>query len=224
MAGRRIGAPFTPPPCVRPSTGRIRNVPVQAPALKAVVRHAKELAGHVLPPGPALRLLDGYLQLLASLHEPPPTDLAAIVSAHLLDLVAAAIGPIDDAREYAKKIVAKRGVKAARLQAILGEIARRSSDPRFDLDNAAVTLGLSRRYVQKLLKETGKSFTEHLTESRLDRAHAMLTDPRHRRATIIDIAFAAGFGDISNFNRLFRRRYGVTPSGVRAAAIHSTQE
>jgi AraC-like DNA-binding protein len=28
----------------------------------------------------------------------------------------------------------------------------------------------------------------------------------------------AGFGDLSTFNREFRRRYGATPSDVRAAA------
>jgi AraC-like DNA-binding protein len=36
--------------------------------------------------------------------------------------------------------------------------------------------------------------------------------------SITDIAFASGFGDVSHFNRVFRRRYGDTPSGVRAAA------
>jgi transcriptional regulator GlxA family with amidase domain len=46
----------------------------------------------------------------------------------------------------------------------------------------------------------------------------MLTDRRCRHLGIADIAFACGFGDISNFNRMFRRRFGDTPSGVRAAA------
>jgi AraC-like DNA-binding protein len=33
---------------------------------------------------------------------------------------------------------------------------------------------------------------------------------------IIDVALAAGFSDISQFNRLFRARFGDTPSAVRA--------
>jgi AraC-like DNA-binding protein len=32
------------------------------------------------------------------------------------------------------------------------------------------------------------------------------------------IAYDAGFGDVSYFNRTFRRPYGVTPSEVREAA------
>jgi AraC-like DNA-binding protein len=32
------------------------------------------------------------------------------------------------------------------------------------------------------------------------------------------IAFDAGFGDLSYFNRVFRQRYGDTPSGIRMLA------
>jgi AraC-like DNA-binding protein len=193
----------------------IRNVAVRAAALKTLVAHPEDLAGHAVQPGPALRLLDGYLRSLTSLDSPPPSELARFIGVHLLDLLAAALGPTAEAAE----IIAKRGVKAARLRAILAEVARRFSEPDLDLDDVAGRLGLSRRYIQQLLEETGKSFTERLVERRLDRAFAMLTDRRCLHLAIIDIAFAAGFGDVSHFNRVFRRRYGETPTGVRASAI-----
>jgi AraC-like DNA-binding protein len=41
-------------------------------------------------------------------------------------------------------------------------------------------------------------------------------DPRHAGSTISAIALAAGFGDLSHFNRNFRRRYGASPSELRA--------
>jgi AraC-like DNA-binding protein len=160
------------------------------------------------------------MRSLTSLGEPPSPELAPIIGDHLLDLVAAALGPTAEAAE----LIARRGLKAVRLRAILAEIARRFSEPDFDLDNVAGALGLSRRYVQQLLEETGKSFTEHLVERRLDRAFAMLTDRRCLHLAIIDIAFAAGFGDVSHFNRMFRRRFGETPSGARAAAIGAEQK
>jgi AraC-like DNA-binding protein len=187
-----------------------------ASALKTLVAHMEDdLAGHAVHPGPALRLLHGYLRSLTSLEEPPSAELAPIIGVHLLDLAVATLGPTAAASE----ILAKRGVKAARVQAILAEIARHFSDPDFELDDVARTLGLSRRYVQQLLKETGRSFTEHLVELRLDRSFAMLNDRRCLHLAIIDIAFAAGFGDVSHFNRVFRRRFGDTPSSVRAVAI-----
>ena len=56
------------------------------------------------------------------------------------------------------------------------------------------------------------------------RAHRMLTDPRYVARSISAIAFEAGFGDLSYFNRTFRRRYGATPSDVRAAAARHERE
>jgi AraC-like DNA-binding protein len=45
----------------------------------------------------------------------------------------------------------------------------------------------------------------------------MLASPHHVGDTISAIAFAVGFADLSHFNRAFRRRYGCTPSDVRAS-------
>jgi len=120
-----------------------------------------------------------------------------------------------DGKNHVEELEDGLGAKA---RAILAEVARRFSDPNFDLDNVAGALGLSRRYVQKLFEGTGKSFTEHLAGCRLERAFAMLTDPHQLHLAIIDVAFAVGFGDISHFNRMFHRRFGETPSGVRAAS------
>ena len=51
-------------------------------------------------------------------------------------------------------------------------------------------------------------------KERLKRVHGDLTDPLIRRS-ISDIVYDAGFGDVSHFNRAFRRRYGASPSEVR---------
>jgi AraC-like DNA-binding protein len=200
-----------------PSGGSVRNVTVRAGALRSLVTHAEDRAGHLVHPGPARHLLDGYLRSLISLEEAPSSELGATIGVHLLDLVAAVLGPTADARE----LIAGRGLKAARLQALLTDIARRFSNPALDLDDVARHLCLSRRYLQRLLEETGKSFTEHVTERRLQRAYAMLTDPRFAHLRIIDIALAVGFGDISHFNRMFRRCFGDSPSGVRGAGHDS---
>jgi AraC-like DNA-binding protein len=53
-------------------------------------------------------------------------------------------------------------------------------------------------------------FTEHLIERRLERAFTMMGDRRYLHLAIIDIAFAAGFSNVSYFNRVFRRRFGDT--------------
>jgi AraC-like DNA-binding protein len=46
-------------------------------------------------------------------------------------------------------------------------------------------------------------------------ANAERGDPRCAGCTVSAIAFAAGFSDLSYFNRCFRRRYGASPTELR---------
>jgi AraC-like DNA-binding protein len=46
----------------------------------------------------------------------------------------------------------------------------------------------------------------------------MLRDRRFSTRSIVSIAYDSGFGDRSYFNRTFRRRYGTTPTEIRAGA------
>jgi len=43
----------------------------------------------------------------------------------------------------------------------------------------------------------------------------LLTSPRYAAWSITAIALEAGFGDVSHFNRRFKRRYLMTPSDMR---------
>ena len=105
-----------------------------------------------------------------------------------------------------------------RRAAILRSIELRCGDPDLTAVTVADLHGITPRYVHLLLEETGKSFTHHLLERRLDKAAALLRDTRWQDRKIADIAAEAGFLDLSNFNRGFRRRFGTTPSKLRQAA------
>jgi AraC-like DNA-binding protein len=149
--------------------------------------------------------------------------LCELFVSHVYDLVALILGAKGDARHLAQQ----RGARAARLAAILREIERRSSDPGLSAITIALLLGVTPRYVHLLLEETGKSFTHHVLEKRLEKAAALLRDPLWRNRKIADIAGEAGFTDLSYFNRAFRRHFGATPSDIRDTAIregrHSRQ-
>ena len=95
------------------------------------------------------------------------------------------------------------------------------SDP--SLCKLAVThvydlVALTPRTVQLLFEETGTTFTAYARDERLNHAHQMLCDARYSRWSISAIGCRAGFGDLSHFNHVFRRRYGATPSEVREEA------
>ena len=108
-----------------------------------------------------------------------------------------------------------RAVAAAHLHAIFDHIASHFSDPELSLSKVAQSMCISTRYVQRLLKTSGTSFTAHVTELRLKHAFMLLTAQDWSDLRICDIALRAGFSDISHFNRLFRSRFGDTPKGVR---------
>jgi AraC-like DNA-binding protein len=73
----------------------------------------------------------------------------------------------------------------------------------------------SPRYVHRLFSATGQTVGEHINDRRLVTCTRNLLDPYYRTKTIAEIAFAAGFRDISHFNRLFKRSNGAAPRELR---------
>ncbi len=133
---------------------------------------------------------------------------------HIRDLLALAIGATRDAAEIAKS----RGARAARLRAIKEDIANRFDQPDLSVATIALRHRIKPRWVQRLFESEGTTFTEYILAQRLLRAYRLLTDPRFASQKIGTIALDVGFGDVSYFNRAFRRRYGMAPSELRAAA------
>jgi AraC-like DNA-binding protein len=81
------------------------------------------------------------------------------------------------------------------------------------LADAAAAAFLSPNYLAHLLKkETGKTFTEVVTERRLQRARELLTNTDLR---IGEVANASGFQDEAYFSRRFRQWYDTTPKAFR---------
>jgi AraC-like DNA-binding protein len=167
------------------------------------------------PARPAVRHLRRYMGFLAR-QDDAGDDLAlrARIGAMTIDLAALALGATKDAAEIAQM----RGLRAARVQEILALVKAGFASPSFSARDVAVAIGLSPRYVQDLLQETGRSFTERVLELRLQKALAMLTDRRHDRLRISEIAYACGFGEVSYFNQVFRRRFGLSPTQARGTA------
>jgi AraC-like DNA-binding protein len=161
----------------------------------------------------ALRLLIDYLGVLNDQDRAMDPALARSFATHVRDLTALAIGARGEARENA----IARGAKAARRRAILEAIETRAHAPEASAGAIARELRISERYLRTVLEETGKTYSELVLERRLALAWRRLSDARFDNRTISEIAYSAGFSDISYFNRSFRRRFGDTPSGVRGS-------
>ncbi|MCD2188623.1 helix-turn-helix domain-containing protein [Actinomycetospora soli] len=88
-----------------------------------------------------------------------------------------------------------------------------------DLGVSAVCrrFAVSPRTLHNLFADGDESYAATVRRLRLDRCAAMLRDPG-TTATVTALAAAHGFDDPTSFTRAFRRRFGVSPREVRAAA------
>jgi AraC-like DNA-binding protein len=84
------------------------------------------------------------------------------------------------------------------------------------LADAAEAAFLSPNYLSHLIrKETGKTFTDLVTERRMERAQELLATTA---LPVTAVAHAAGFADVAYFTRRFRQWNGQSPSAYRNGA------
>jgi AraC-like DNA-binding protein len=162
----------------------------------------------------AMRLLTGYVKILQGEIGHMSPELKAASAAHVQDLLALVLGAGRDATHLAKG----RGARVARLRALKAYILANLTRRDLSIETLARRHGISPRYIRTLFDSDQTTFTDFVLNQRLARAHRCLVDPRFADHMISTIAFEAGFGDLSYFNHVFRRRYGATPSDIRAAA------
>jgi AraC-like DNA-binding protein len=86
------------------------------------------------------------------------------------------------------------------------------------LGKVARAANTSPNYFSEKFKEaTGTTFVTYVARARFEKAAALLRDANLR---ISEIAFAVGFQSLSQFNRVFKKFAGKSPTEYRAAAHH----
>jgi len=141
-----------------------------------------------------------------------PED-AAHQASHLLPVVGGLVAMMLGRKPRAPAPVSE--LAAQRSAEVMDYLRRNFSNPALDPQTLADDLSISVRYAHKLMRMTGRSFRETLTELRLEAARQAFADRDAPRQTIADIAISVGFNDLSQFNRHFRTAYGMTPRAAR---------
>ena len=86
-------------------------------------------------------------------------------------------------------------------------------DAAFRVDALAAELGLSRRQLQRKLRDTSNiSPSEFIRDMRLERAAQLLESDV---GTVSEIAYKVGFSKPSHFSELFRKKFGKSPTEYR---------
>ncbi|MDH4988405.1 helix-turn-helix transcriptional regulator [Aminobacter anthyllidis] len=171
---------------------------------------------HISASAAGANLLTGYADLLRA-AAPDGEAGRRLAGSHLYDLAALVIqgGSADTAEQV------RPSLGAARLELVKAEIFRQLTDPELSVTAIARRQGITPRYIQRLFEQEGLTFSEFLRDARLDLARKSLDAPG--AATVSAIAFDAGFNDLSHFNRVFRQRFGATPTEIKAAALRRCQ-
>jgi AraC-like DNA-binding protein len=184
--------------------------------------HVADIDAMVARPIPrdnrVLQLMVGYAKMLNEQQELATSELRRMVAAHMHGLAALLLGGDGELGLH------NQGLRAARLKSIKDHVRERTAHHDLTIADVARSLQISESYIRQLLAENGTTFTDFVLSGRLTRAHRMLIDSRYADRAISAVACEAGFGDLSYFNRTFRRRYGATPSQVRQRARHVRDE
>ena len=92
------------------------------------------------------------------------------------------------------------------------------SSEELSLIKVAKAVNMNANYLSENFKQvTGINFVEYVARTRCKTACDLL---RNTNLRISEIAFAVGFQSLSQFNRVFKRSSGQTPTQYRAMSVH----
>jgi len=96
------------------------------------------------------------------------------------------------------------------------------SDEELSLTRVAKVVNISANYLSEKFKEvTGVNFVDYIARTRTEKARELLENSNLR---ISEIAFAVGFQSLSQFNRIFKKLLGRSPSAYRTARRNSQSD
>ena len=201
----------------RTTAGQSFTLRVPRPMLRSIAADTDDGVMRLIPRNrSALALLSHYAGWLLRVGAKLDPELLKLSGRHVQDLLALTIGATDDFKEIART----RGLRAARLKLSKAYIVEHSHRREISIGSVAAHFCVTPRYLQRLFEEDGITFSEFLVMQRLAHARRRLSEPGGAflgYPPSSTIAYDSGFGDLSYFNRRFRRLYGPDISQSREA-------
>ncbi|WP_298930939.1 AraC family transcriptional regulator [uncultured Allomuricauda sp.] len=95
----------------------------------------------------------------------------------------------------------------------LHQFIEKNYDSKISLSNVSNLLNMSSVSFNRFIKKrTGKTFVEYLNDIRIGYASRQLIE---KDQSISEVAYSCGFNSIANFNRIFKKNKGCTPTKYR---------
>lgn len=111
-----------------------------------------------------------------------------------------------------RSVMSIRDMLRARIEIF---VARNLRDPELTVDMVAAAHDCTKRYVHKIFSGE-ETLSQYVLNARLDRCWDDLRNPEMTQMSITEVAFSWGFNSSAHFSRVFRRRFGISPSACRS--------
>lgn len=135
---------------------------------------------------------------------------------------------LEDKRDFLYRILSEASEECRRMK---GETKKRSSlaaaireivdqeysSNKISLEYVAGKVHKNTAYISKIFKnEFECNFSEYVTRKRLEKSCELLRDPALK---IYEISEALGWADVSNYIKVFKKKYGMSPNEYRSLAV-----
>ena len=134
-----------------------------------------------------------------------------IITEHMIELVALAMGSMSSLRELNGQSIAR----TAMLERIRQYIEINIRNPQLSPALIAAHHKISERYQRMLFASTGTTVTRYILERRLELCREALVNTKLADYNLTQLAFSFGFSDLAYFSRKFKECYGVSPKEYR---------
>jgi YesN/AraC family two-component response regulator len=84
------------------------------------------------------------------------------------------------------------------------------------LNQLASQIAIRPRVLSQVINEMrGQNFYDFINHYRIEEASRLLTNPKDKKITVLEVLYEVGFNSKSSFNTLFKKYTGLTPSEFR---------
>ncbi len=124
----------------------------------------------------------------------------------------------DPVEPAAKMTEDEKREKEATIQTLLILMKRDKPylEPELTLEQLASRLSLKPRTLSQAINDIlRQNFFDFVNHYRIDEAKNLLTNPKDKKITVLEILYQVGFNSKSSFNTLFKKYTGLTPTEFR---------
>lgn len=106
-------------------------------------------------------------------------------------------------------------VKQSLFDDVIKYIHGNLDDPNLGPSIIAHAFNISTRYLHQLFSSKGITVSSWILDKRLEQCRRQLILMDHYKNNITSIAYQWGFNDSSHFSKVFKKKYGISPSDYR---------